>query len=135
MRRTLVFLVTFALPSLAGADDVTGVEKLLCSVGIATHCTADGECTSGTPETWDIARFFEVHLDEGMLTSTEASQEDLSTPIDRVEREAGGVSLQGVEDGLAWSLTISKENGRAVLSASGDGVAYVVFGVCKPVVD
>ena len=41
--------------------------------------------------------------------------------------------VEGVDDGLAWSLTISKKNGNAILSASGDGVAYVVFGVCKPI--
>jgi hypothetical protein len=40
--------------------------------------------------------------------------------------------VEGVEDGLAWSLTISKKDGKAVLSASGNGVAYVVFGVCRP---
>ena len=41
--------------------------------------------------------------------------------------------VEGVEDGLAWSLTISKKDGSAVLSASGNGVAYVVFGVCTPI--
>jgi hypothetical protein len=43
--------------------------------------------------------------------------------------------VDGVDDGLAWSLTISKKNGNVILSAAGDGVAYVVFGVCKPVKD
>jgi hypothetical protein len=43
--------------------------------------------------------------------------------------------VEGVEDGLAWSLAISKKDGKAVLSASGNGVAYVVFGVCKPASD
>ena len=43
--------------------------------------------------------------------------------------------VEGVDDGLAWSLTISKMNGNAILSAAGDGVAYVVFGVCKPIQD
>jgi hypothetical protein len=38
--------------------------------------------------------------------------------------------IEGVEDGMAWSLTISKKDGKAVLAASGDGVAYVVFGAC-----
>jgi hypothetical protein len=40
--------------------------------------------------------------------------------------------VDGVDDGLAWSLAISRKNGKSVLSASGDGVAYVVFGVCTP---
>ena len=43
--------------------------------------------------------------------------------------------VDGVDDGLAWSLTISKKNGNAILSAAGDGVAYVVFGICKPIKD
>lgn len=41
--------------------------------------------------------------------------------------------VEGVDDGMAWSLTISKKNGKAVLSASGDGVAYVVFCICAPI--
>lgn len=41
--------------------------------------------------------------------------------------------VDGVDDALAWSLAISKKNGKSVLSASGGGVAYVVFGVCTPV--
>jgi hypothetical protein len=40
--------------------------------------------------------------------------------------------VEGVDDGLAWTLAISKKDGKAVLSASGDKVAYVVFGVCAP---
>jgi hypothetical protein len=43
--------------------------------------------------------------------------------------------VEGVDDGLAWSLAISKKDGRAVLSASGDGVAYVVFDLCTPIKD
>jgi len=43
--------------------------------------------------------------------------------------------VEGVDDGLAWSLTISKENGNAILSAAGDGMAHDVFGICKPIKD
>ena len=38
-----------------------------------------------------------------------------------------------VEDGLAWSMAISKKTGKVVLSASGDGVAYVAFGTCTEI--
>jgi hypothetical protein len=38
--------------------------------------------------------------------------------------------VEGVDDGLGWSMTISKETGKLVLAASGDRKAYVVFGAC-----
>ena len=45
--------------------------------------------------------------------------------------------LQGAEDGrksdrdgVAWSMSVSKDKGDMVLTASGDGVAFVVFGAC-----
>ncbi len=41
--------------------------------------------------------------------------------------------VEGVEDGLAWSLTISKKDGTSILTASRGGIAYVVFGTCTPV--
>ena len=43
--------------------------------------------------------------------------------------------VEGVLDGVAWSLVISKNDGKSVLSVAGDGVAYAVFGVCKPTKD
>ena len=38
--------------------------------------------------------------------------------------------IEGVRDGLAWSIAISEDTGRLVLSASGDNVAFVIFGAC-----
>ena len=56
------------------------------------------------------------------------------TRVDHIENKMimQGIDsgIDGVDDGVAWSLTISKKDGKAVLAASGDGVAYVVFGAC-----
>jgi len=38
--------------------------------------------------------------------------------------------VENIDDGLAWSISISKKTGKIVLSAAGDGAAYVVFGRC-----
>jgi hypothetical protein len=47
--------------------------------------------------------------------------------------------LQGAEDGyekmrdgLGWTMAISEESGQVVLTASGDQVAFVVFGAALP---
>lgn len=53
------------------------------------------------------------------------------------EEVDGKLMLQGAEDGrrgerdgVGWSMAVSKDRGDMVLTASGDGVAFVVFGAC-----
>jgi hypothetical protein len=47
--------------------------------------------------------------------------------------------LQGAEDGydkmrdgLGWTMAISEATGQVVLTASGEQVAFVVFGAAMP---
>jgi len=39
---------------------------------------------------------------------------------------------QGVQDGFGWTIAIMEDTGRMVLTASGDLVGDVAFGVCTP---
>jgi len=38
--------------------------------------------------------------------------------------------IEGVIDGLGWSLSISEDNWDMVLTGSGDEVGFVIFGSC-----
>jgi hypothetical protein len=38
----------------------------------------------------------------------------------------------GIHDGLGWTIAINIANGEAILTASGEGTAFVVFGACLP---
>ncbi len=56
-----------------------------------------------------------------------------------MERVDGKLILQraedgyeSVRDGLGWTIAISEGTGRVVMTASGDQVAFVVFGACLP---
>ncbi len=40
--------------------------------------------------------------------------------------------LQGIQDGFGWTIAIMEDTGRMVLTASGDLVGDVAFGVCTP---
>lgn len=42
----------------------------------------------------------------------------------------GAMIVEGIRDGLAWSMTIDQISGKMVLTASGDAVGFVVFGAC-----
>jgi len=50
-------------------------------------------------------------------------------------RSATAAAEDGYEkmrDGLGWTMAISEATGQVVLTASGDQVAFVVFGVSLP---
>ena len=92
------------------------------------------------PDTVGLPRNFVIDFDEKTLRP---SKDSLVRRISRI-RHIGHIEnklvLQGVEegvenidDGLAWSIAISKKTGKVVLTASGNGVAYVVFGTCTAV--
>ena len=55
-----------------------------------------------------------------------------SSKVSNAVIEGTHVSVQGVEGGLAWSMSINKETGRMTLSGSGDE-GYVVFGACEAI--
>ena len=37
---------------------------------------------------------------------------------------------EGVRDGLGWTLSVAGDTGHMVLTASGEDVGFVIFGVC-----
>ena len=60
-----------------------------------------------------------------------------STDIENFETIDGKVIIQGAEDGiegvrdgLGWSLALAEETGKMVITASGDDVGFVIFGAC-----
>jgi hypothetical protein len=38
--------------------------------------------------------------------------------------------IQDVRDSVGWSATLSEETGKFVMTASGDQVAFIVYGAC-----
>lgn len=126
---TLAFLIV--LPALR-ADDLTGAERLLCTAVQTTVCSSEGTCSTEPPWNLNIPQFIEVDLKEKTLSTTAASGENRSTPIKNVEREAGLIYLQGVEDERAFSFVIAEADGMASIAVARDGLTVSVFGACTP---
>lgn len=92
------------------------------------------------PDTVGLPRKFIIDFKNSTIWPSKESLVRRTSKIKHVEHVENKLILQGVEDGvenvddgLAWSIAISKKTGKVVLSASGDGVAFVVFGVCSAV--
>jgi hypothetical protein len=135
----LIGLSIFISSLTAWAGDFDGSRPLLLSVIRAIECTPDGECREMSPESIDLQRFLKIDFEKKTIRPARAAEDVPGTIIERTERVDGKLILQGAEDGyqsvrdgLGWTIAIAEDTGRVVMTASGDQVAFVVFGACLP---
>jgi len=114
------------------ADDLTETNRLLCAAIQATVCSEDGECEIDLPWNVNIPQFIDVDLEGRRLTTTAASGENRSTPIEHLSRVDGTIVFHGYEMGRAFSWVISEPTGHLTVALAADGVAVSVFGACTP---
>ena len=130
----------FIIPFSAFAGDFDGSKPLSGSVDKILEIYPSRISNDADPDTVGLPQNFFIDFEKKILRPSKDSLIRRTSKIKRVEHIENKLILQGVEDGvenvddgLAWSIAISKKTGKVVLSASGDGVAYVVFGTCTAV--
>ena len=133
------FIACLGLATGAMAGDFDGSRPLLVSIARILECTAVEECRDVSADSVDLPQFLKIDFARKSIRPARNGEDIPDTVIERSERIDGKLMLQGAEDGytnlkdgLGWTLTISEETGQVVLTASGDQVAFVVFGACIP---
>jgi len=136
--KLLCAAIAFAPFGLAAAADFDGSKPMLCAAVNLSECSAGIGCESVTADNINAAEFFRIDAKKKTLV---VSASNPRRPPQRIERSAETEHLlvlqgsnDGVEgvrdDGLAWSIAIDKISGKMVVTASGDEVAFVIFGAC-----
>ena len=126
----IAVLLLVASPA-ALADDLTGASRFLCSVVTVGRCDIDG-CKDDTPDGALIPQFVIVDLGAKLLSTTAASGQNRSTPIESVRRDGGLVVLQGLENGRAFSFVIAEKTGRASIAIAREQLVLAVSAACTP---
>lgn len=126
-----------ALPLSARAASFDGSQNLICAPQLVIECGSDGTCDQAMPASVNLPSFFQMDFKAGEMAALTGSENKRTSKIKAMEVLDGKLFLQGaddgiegVRDGLAWSISISQDTGRLVLSASGGSEAFVVFGAC-----
>ncbi|MGE0623852.1 MAG: hypothetical protein AB7I04_07555 [Pseudomonadales bacterium] len=114
------------------ADSLEGADRLLCSPVEVIACTGDGVCEAEIPAELGIPPFVVVDLKKKLLSTTAASSEQRSTPVERVTRADGLIVLHGQERGRAFTWLMDEASGRVSLATVRDSVVVNVFGACTP---
>lgn len=137
IKSTLIaaFVFYVAIPAVAG--DFDGSKELICSIMDIVECGPGGKCQQVTAEDVGIPNFLKINFKNKKISATHADGTKRSTDIENFETIDGKVIIQGAEDGiegvrdgLGWSLALAEETGKMVITASGDEVGFVIFGAC-----
>ncbi len=138
-RRTLKPLGTIAvflgaislcliLPYSAHASDkYDGSKPLLCVPTAVAECHPDGSCRPGTAESENLPDFFRIDIKDKIIR---AEGHHRTSRIRQVTRADGLLSLYGTGVGRSWILIIREKTGKMSASITGDGLSFVIFGVC-----
>jgi hypothetical protein len=136
---SIAALLLLSLPNAASAGDFDGSKTLLCSVVTVIESTVENGCFEVAPESVAVPQFFTVDFEKKSIRAAGQRDGDRNSIIRRMERMGGKLIFQGsdegiqdVRDSVGWTVTISEETGRFVLTASGDEEAFIVYGACLP---
>ena len=136
---SVMFLFFCFIPLYVFAGDFDGTKPLLSAVIKVFECSENGDCKQVAPENVGMPQFFIIDMTEKKIFPTKASGIRNISIIENVERVDGKLILQGAEDGqmdvrdgTGWTIAISEETGKMVMTASGDQVGFVAFGACTP---
>ena len=130
MKKILMFLAGIIASSSAFAEDLTGVDKFICSASFAQICFESGECFRRTPADLSMPEFVVVDVKGKTVKTTKASGLNQSSKFNFINRTATTISLQGVEETRLFSFVINEKSGFLTVAIADDGYSMNVFGAC-----
>jgi hypothetical protein len=141
MNRTILIILAICCisfrPAVTTAGDFDGSQPLLCTVLDVTECLAGKKCQEVSAEEINLPRFLWIDVGNKIIQSKKTGADTRKSQIDQVKSVDGKLMLQGAEqgwddlrDGFGWTIAIMEDTGQMVMTAAGDLVGDVAFGVC-----
>jgi len=130
MKKLTAALAGMLIGGLVQADNLEGVDEIVCAAAQVQICIENDTCYSATPFELDIPDFVVIDISKKTVSTTKASNQNRSTKFTSVEKVDGLIYLQGIEGGRAFSFVIHEASGRMTVAVSRDGMSVSVFGAC-----
>ena len=143
MKRTIllsfVLFLTCVMHAPASAGDFDGSKALVCACMRIVQCGPDGNCVQVSAEDIGLPEFMSMNFEEKTVRALQQGENPPPSRIKNLERIYRKLILQGVEEGVkdvhegvGWTIAISEETGKMVISGSGEQTGMIVFGACIP---
>lgn len=137
MIRSVALGMGFLTIAAGHAGAIDGTEPVMCALGEIMECVPAEACQRVSADSIGAPRFLRINFADGQITKARPGGEGVTTSIERREVVDGKLILQGAEDGIegvrdgiGWTLSIDETSGNMVLTGAGDDVAFVIFGAC-----
>jgi hypothetical protein len=130
MKKLIAAIAGFLIGGLAQAENVEGVDEIICAATQVQICIEDDTCYTSAPWELDMPDFVVIDISKKTVSTTKASKRNRSTKFTSVSRDDGLIYLQGIEGGRAFSFVIHEATGRMTVAVSRDGLSVSVFGAC-----
>ena len=130
MNKIIIVSVGLLAMSATTAENLEGVDEMICSAAQAQICLENGECYSAVPWELSIPDFVVIDTKKKTVSTTKSSELNRSTAFPVVKKADGVLYLQGIEGGRAFSFVIDEATGRMTVAVSRDGFSVTVFGAC-----
>ena len=120
------------IPCVARSASADEIVPLVCAVVDLASCAPGAECQRETAGGVNAPELVIVDLKLQQITGKRPNGELLSTQIERMTRSENLLVLEGVQDALSWTMTVTDDTGQMSLGVVGSGVAFAAFGRCMP---
>lgn len=130
MKNLAIVFTGLLASSMALAESLAGVDKLLCAAGHAQICFENGECFSATPAELSIPSFVVIDTKKKTVSTTKGSEEKRVSSFSSVERSDQTIFLQGKEGERTFSFVIDEFSGHMTVAVVRDGISVTIFGAC-----
>ena len=130
MKRIAMGLAGLLAAMSVQADDLGGVDRMLCAASQVQICFELDTCYAATPWELDVPDFVVIDLKKKSVSTTKSSVRNRSTTFSSVAKQSGVIYLQGMEGGRAFSFVVNEATGRMSVAVSRDGLSVSVFGAC-----
>lgn len=130
MKKLAILLAGAFVSGAVLAENLEGVDRMICSAGQAKICFETGECYGASPWELNMPEFVVIDLKKKSISTTRASGSERSTTFSAIEQKDEMIYLQGIEGGRAFSFVIDEITGILTASIARDGISVSVFGTC-----
>lgn len=130
MKQLRIAVAGILIGGLVQADNLEGVDEMLCAAAQVQICVENDTCYSTTAASLGVPDFVVIDTGKKSISTTKASNENRSTSFSTVQKVDGLIYLQGIEGGRAFSFVIDEATGRMTVAVSRDGLSVSVFGAC-----